>query len=473
MNAKNNFATFRIFSRSFAFFFRPYASPILGVVAIGLIIMASLIYQPAAAKTGFLLIWLNHKVYVMDIDSQEIYPVGPAPRVAAITPSPGCLGQVKAPCWVVIEDKIYQVNAPGEAATGHDLLQDDETWLNSAMSWSPDGLHVAYTVAHSLTQRSELRLYEPPTQQAERLGFDSDPTIAVAWSHDCAAGLGATCEIGYKTVVTESYDLQKNLTPTLSYLGEGVKSPPLPLNEGDVGGIKGGRVSINASPKTEISPTLVAYNPTTHSQHEWQISLEPVFELRWSPDNRLFYSRPSRHFYSAESHEAAYHVPKGATVANVSPDMAEMIYYQTFTLSDCQDANRKCVYLGLWLVKYGQNGAAQRQLIYNADLVEPVKGLNYIPTWSRLTHDLVFFQEGNLVYYDQDKNEAAIWYKSLRGKLRSNPIFAPNKQAVAFVDNQGNGVSAYRLMIINPWLQPIEKFIVAENGFQILAWLPF
>jgi Tol biopolymer transport system component len=324
---------------------------------------------------------------------------------------------------VVIEDKVYQVNLPGEAATGRNLSQDNEIWLNSDVSWSPDGLRVAYTV--SQTHHSALRLYEPPTQHYETLGFDSDSAIAPAWSAACATGLGTTCEIGYKMVMTQS----------------------------------------------EISPTLVAYNPTTQRRREWQISAEPIVELRWSPDNRLFYRRPSRDFYAAENHETAFELPKGATLGNVSPDLAEMVYYQTFTLSDCQGGQDKCLYLGLWLTKYGQNNATQRQLIYNANMVQPVEGLNYIPTWS--AHNFVFFQEGNLVYYDQDKNEAAIYTKSLYGKLRSSPIFAPTGEAVAFVDNQGNGVSNYRLMIINPRLQPIEKMIVTDKGFQILAWLPF
>jgi hypothetical protein len=57
--------------------------------------------------------------------------------------------------------------------------------------------------------------------------------------------------------------------------------------------------------------------------------------------------------------------------------------------------------------------------------------------------------------------------------LRSIPVFSPNEDAVAFVDNQGQGYSEYRLVIINPKLQPIEHVIDnTQEGLRVLAWLP-
>jgi hypothetical protein len=40
------------------------------------------------------------------------------------------------------------------------------------------------------------------------------------------------------------------------------------------------------------------------------------------------------------------------------------------------------------------------------------------------------------------------------------------------VDNQGQGYSEYRLVIVNPKLQPIEHVIETKEGFRVLAWLP-
>jgi hypothetical protein len=77
-----------------------------------------------------------------------------------------------------------------------------------------------------------------------------------------------------------------------------------------------------------------------------------------------------------------------------------------------------------------------------------------------------------LIHYSLEQQEATIWYKSLTGKLRSVPVFSPNEEAVAFVDNQGQGFSEYRLIVVNPKLQPVEHIIDTKSGFRILAWLP-
>jgi hypothetical protein len=40
------------------------------------------------------------------------------------------------------------------------------------------------------------------------------------------------------------------------------------------------------------------------------------------------------------------------------------------------------------------------------------------------------------------------------------------------VDNQGHGFSEYRLVIVNPKLQPVEHIIDTQQSFLVLAWLP-
>ena len=43
-----------------------------------LVVLVTVFYQPAAAKTGSLLVWQDGQIYVLDIDSLERRPVGPA-----------------------------------------------------------------------------------------------------------------------------------------------------------------------------------------------------------------------------------------------------------------------------------------------------------------------------------------------------------------------------------------------------------
>jgi hypothetical protein len=41
------------------------------------------------------------------------------------------------------------------------------------------------------------------------------------------------------------------------------------------------------------------------------------------------------------------------------------------------------------------------------------------------------------------------------------------------VDNQGQGYSEYRLVVVNPKLQLVEHIIETDTGFRLLAWLPW
>ena len=113
-------------------------------------------------------------------------------------------------------------------------------------------------------------------------------------------------------------------------------------------------------------------------------------------------------------------------------------------------------------------------MINSVDLsqAEQTEGLNFIPTWSPSGRAFVLFQGGRLIHYDLETGEATIWYKPLSGKLRSLPVFSPNEEAVAFVDDQGEGATGHRLLVINPKLEPLEEVIQGEKSFKVLAWLP-
>jgi hypothetical protein len=368
----------------------------------------------------------------MDIDTLILERVGPAGLDEVIAPAPGCLGQTDTTCWVAAGQNVYTVkplasNQPALTLAPGQGFQ----WINSAISWAPDGLHLAYSVLQEAGNQAELRIYNAATSKTQSVALGVDPTIEAAWTAACADGLPAEgCELAYKTEVANS--------------GEAVL------------------------------PHLVAFTPATGEQRQWEISSEPIFELRWGADNKLLYSRPKRHFYHVEDHSPAYSIPVNSRLASLSPDANHTIYYQPFTLQGCQpqDTENSCLHLGVWLA--GQSDEADdRRLIYNVDLSEPrAGGLNFIPLWSPQGDAFVFFQEGNLIHYNMEQQAATIWYKSVQGKLRSAPVFSPNEEAVAFVDNQGQGYSEYRLVIVNPRLQPVEHIIDTQTGFRVLAWLP-
>jgi len=215
---------------------------------------------------------------------------------------------------------------------------------------------------------------------------------------------------------------------------------------------------------------VLALSPATGEQQSWEVEASAIFALRWDLENQLLYSQPPRHFQTVEDNRPIYRMPSGGQLANISPSGKYTIYYQPFTLAGCQGGDENCLHLGVWLNE-NDNEEKEASLIYNIKISAQTGGLTFIPTWSVREDSFIFFQDGNLVHYDLLEEEATIWYKSVHGKLRSAPILSPNEAAVAFVDNQGQGFSEYRLVVINPKLQPVEHILETQTGFQILAWL--
>jgi hypothetical protein len=412
-----------------------WQSVLFWISAILAVVIATLVYQPAAARTGSLLVWTRDRVYIMDIDALSLERVGPANADQLVVPSPGCFGRVRTSCWVAIDNVIYQIElgAGGNEITAVSLpVAAGFQWAKRAASWSPDGLHFAYFLKPTGEQPAELQVYNVDSGRLMVQASGADPSLAPVWTTECAAGLVASgCKLGYK----------KKAAPA--------EGQPL--------------------------PALVSFTPATNEVQQWSVSPEEIFELRWSPEGTLLYSRPKRHFLSVEDHTPAYSLPAGARLANMSPNGLYTVYYQPFTLKDCQPAEGEtsanpCLHLGIWLAQ----PEVEPKLIYSVDLsqTEQTEGLNFIPTWSPSGRALVLFQGGRLIHYDLEKGEATIWYKPLTGKLRSLPVFSPNEEAVAFVDDQGEGEAGHRLLVINPKLEPLEEVIHGEKSFKVLAWLP-
>jgi hypothetical protein len=410
-----------------------WSSLLIWVGAVLIIIFATVFYRPAAASTGSLLIWMKGLIYVMDIDTLVLQRVGPAMASEVMAPAPGCFGQTDTPCWVTAGRNVYEVSLGGSTEPNAGVLLplgEGFRWADSAISWSPDGMHLAYGVLNEARNRVELRVYNAATAETRPVFLGADPEIAPAWTAGCAAGLtAADCQLAFKTRVNN--------------------------------------VGVN-----EARPRLVALTLATGVEETWRLSSESIFELRWRPDGQLLYSRPKRHFRYAHDGTPAYAFPSNSRLANMSPDARFTVYYQPFTLQGCQaDTADGCLNLGVWLAN-GDN-PDNPGLIYNVELAQSeAGGLNFIPTWSPRGHAFVFFQEGKLIHYDVPQQEATIWYKPVQGKLRSIPVFSPDTEAVAFIDDQGQGFSEYRLVVVNPRLQPIEHIIDTQTGIRLLAWLP-
>jgi hypothetical protein len=396
--------------------------------AIGFVFLATIFYQPAAAKAGALLVLTNERLYVMDIDTLTLERVAPAPPGKVVSASPGCRGETSVPCRVVVGERLYRIDlgaGGSEVAESRLPIDAGYRWADSAVSWSPDGLLLAYSLLNETNGQSDLWIIDVSNEEVKLKADDVDPDVAIAWSGGCAAGFNSPdCTLGYKKMPGQQ--------------------------------AQGGFLA-----------TLIGYNPATATTRQWSVTPERLYELRWSPDNMLLYSRPKRHFLRADDYSPAFEMPSGAQLANISPDAGYTVYYQPFTLESCQSDS--CAQLGVWLQS---TGTSERHLVYNAPLDQYNEGLNFIPTWTVDSKAFLFFQGGQMIHYDVTTNEGTIWYKGVGEKLRSLPVFSPNEEAVAFMDDLGQGQSNYRLLVINPRQEPLEHIIDTETGFRILAWLP-
>ncbi len=394
-----------------------WLSVIILVVALLTTVAATVVYQPSAAKTGALLIKLNNNLYVMDIDSLAIELVAPAIGEAAVSPAPGCEQRLSQPCWVVVKDRLYRAGQRGQSTLVR-LLTDDPNvaWLRQPVSWSPDGARFVYPVLNQQTEQVELHYQHVDSPSLQVLAVNVDERVKAAWSSGCAAGGASDCRLAYRQATGE----------------------------------------------------VVALNMATFTTQRWSLGeSQSVVALRWSAGGGLLYSPNLPHFRGVTDDQPPYHLPASAKLAGLSPQMGQMVYYHPFRRKGCAD----CLYLGVWLQQH--RAETPPKLVYQVDLSTPsADGLTFVPTWSTVEDGFVFFQDGKMIFYDVTKKQAAMWHQSLLGRLRSKPVFSPNRRAVAFVDNQGQGVSEYRLVIVDPRLKPIEKIIVTESVFQVLTWLP-
>jgi hypothetical protein len=406
----------------------------LGAVLV--VVLATWFYQPSAAKTGSLLVWLDGDLYLQDIDTQALTPVGPAKTAQTALPSPGCLGQLLAPCWIAVGQTIYRLHPDGTTTQSTIPLDSQVKWNDSVMSWSPDGVHLAYNVILKLNRLTELRVYNLVTGETKVIAAVVDPTLPVAWSAGCAQGLlAAGCQLGFKLIVPKFVTLVTTRSP-------------------------------------DQSNWLIGFNPLTGKQQIWFVAGAPIKRLRWAYDNTLLYSQLANYFYRTVNNRPAYHISPGSQPAAMSADGRYTVYYESFTLKECQ-AERPtggCWYLGVWVV---DDNLIDRRFIYSADLAQAkADQLNLDPQWSPRGEAFVFIQAGQLLYYNFTQNRADVWYSGLQAQLVSGPVYSANGAGVALVDKGKGDSPAYRLLVIDPQLKPVEHEIKAQQGFQVLVWLP-
>jgi|GEM_PF-5900920 len=150
----------------------------LWIGAILIVFLATIFYQPAAARAGSLLVWTNNRVYVMDIDTLTLERVAPAAADETIIPSPGCHERTNEPCWVIVGPRLYRVDvgAGGSEVRESSLsFSEDYLWEDSAISWSPDGHHVAYSLLKKGTDQFDLHVIDVNDGRVKLSVEDIDP----------------------------------------------------------------------------------------------------------------------------------------------------------------------------------------------------------------------------------------------------------------------------------------------------------
>lgn len=409
--------------------------PVLGWgLALSVLLFATLVYDPGLTEAGQLLVWLDEAFYTVSLDGAHTVLIAETGRNFSHEASPGCFGSARAPCWIQYNTFLQRVpDGPRQRLP----LQQNDFWINSTVSWSPDGFHLVYTVANRATGQTELRLVNAFTLESQTLAGNADPSTKPVWSRTCALAYDSPqCHLAYR------------------------ESLP---REGASG------------------PRLVALTPSLNISRTWIITGQIVPTLAWLPDDRLIYSRNSIEIdlsaVYAGDQSPVVNLPDGRQATGALSRANRVVYYEDYRTGSlsCKLTNLikadACQRRGIWLSDY-QGG--EPRLIYSVEAGSRRGGYNAGPIWSPNEEAFIMFDEGRVIYRDANAQRTEIWYEGVRSGPRARPVFSPDGQAVALViggdpDTVGSGG---QLLIAGHRIKPVILNLESKKGLRVIAWLP-
>lgn len=399
------------------------------------LVVATLFYNPGLVESGKLLVWIDGAFYTIAPDGTQktlIVETGQSVRFEA---SPGCYGLVRAPCW--LQFGRFLTRLPGETIPLP--LEPADIWINPAVSWSPDGTHLAYTIANTALNRTELRIFNVITQKSQTLAADVEASTRPVWSHACARAFEAPqCRLAFRKL----------------------------------------------SPKGDSLAEVVALVPTRGLSQTWTIPGGFVPILGWTADDRLIYSNEAysiaRAIYVSDE-SPVLDMPTGVQYPTNSPEADYAVYYQVFRAEGlgCRLTNLlrrgpgpdACQRRGIWISdRQGQHP----RLVYSTEATSRRGGFNSDPIWSPAGDAFLIFHEGQAIYHDLATRQTEVWYQDVPYGPRTDPVFSPDRRAIAMIvgDQAGAEQIDDRLLILGHRLKPMSVDLEVKRGVRLIAWLP-
>ncbi len=365
---------------------------------------------------GVILFWYDRALYTIETDGTHLTRISPAAEAnpkRQIAVSPGCTAKMNAGCYVLIKHVLYD-------ALGHGLplpINQYYRWINAPGVWSPDGIHLAYMVAHTDTGERALLAYNVQEQIVWRIADEIDDSVVPAWSAGCTQIEADNCYIAY-----------------------GVKTP---LGE------SGNRTAVQTvrTGKTQILATLSGRGHI----------------LRWSDDDELFYGGGEVGWFSAFTNQPLKIQEKNITVSAVSPNMMYVAYN---TIPSPQMPAE------LWLMPNTDAASAEMLFVFKNDDSNEQSAPQQI-LWSTDGKSFLAFDQGELIHYNIQRKTAEMLYRNDAHHIFENCVFSPNRDGVALVEKPiASPDPRYRLFVVWNTGETTTLLPSSKTPIIVLAWLP-
>ncbi|MFQ5575728.1 MAG: hypothetical protein ACE5G8_01935 [Anaerolineae bacterium] len=366
-----------------------------------------------ASRDGPLLFWQAGALYTINPNGTNLTKLTPAlladRRVTEV--SPGCNGLAPAACWVLVGHVLYHISGRGVPLP----LTPNTEWINAPAGWSPDGVHLAYTVGRKDTNRRALLVYNTALEIVWRVAAAVDESRTPAWSPGCANGLMDGCVLAF-----------------------GKQAAP-----GQAGSI------------------VAAFTFADGSLQSWNIPNHWGHILKWSPDNRLYVGGSAGWFRVDDGSPV-----KGALGAEFASSVAPTVQYVAYSGRAPRAGQRQ-----IWLA-----GPSQPPFLIDAVPIHPDRaGFSSPVIWSPGGEALAAFNQGRLIYYNLVQQTVSVWYRTDSMDVLKGYAFAPSGNAIALVEGQyldNPERPQNRLFIVYKSGEVVNLRLRSREPIVLMAWLP-
>lgn len=376
-----------------------------------------------AESPGPILFWQKNALYTINPDGTNLTKISPAlladQRFTEV--SAGCHGLAQAPCQVIIGHVIYQISGRGIILPAF----PNSEWLNAPVSWSPDGVSLAYFVSERESGQRSLLIYNTALNLLWRAAPNVDEAVKPAWSSGCRETGSTQCMLAYGQKASA-----------------GQKGTPIAV------------LNLNSG-QTDETTIAAGYGNV----------------LRWSDDNHLYYGGRLGWFSALDGSQVG---DTGAlqrgTPLFVSPTIDYVIFSDDPATRFPTQAE---VGREIWL---NSVSAHTSRLIYAfPPQTETNSHRAFEVLWSPHQNSVAVFNKDHLIYYDLAEENPTILTDIGPFDRIMGYAFSPDGDSVAIVGGffPDTSEKPYHILFVTGTSgQPVTLIPRTKDPILVLAWLP-